>query len=317
MLAILLFRLSVLLGLFIIPVLLGGCMPASLKTAGSLAQDLERDGSIHRFKLRIPEQKLPNQVITQDIPAEDELVRCRKPLLVMLHGTPGDWKIFAPQFADERLSSAYHLIAIERPGWGGSRIENTQGLGAQGGVQVELDRQVEALKPAQNWLGQCRAQPLVLLGHSYGATLAPLLAKSLQDSGNPPAALVLLAGNYSDTAQHTRWYNKLADTRVVQWMIGDGLTQSNDEMMALNTELAKLDPVWKQLDSKLIFVQGSKDKLVSPANLDYALQLQQEQVFRRRADIIRLNGEGHLFHLVHPARLSNRLLELKASIANK
>ena len=295
--------------------ILAGCMPASIKEVHGTAERLEQATEVHGVRLESAAHPHPIRVVSRDFVEAADIRQCKRPLLVMLHGTPGDWKIFANQFADKSLYNTFHLVAIERPGWGGS-VDQSELTNSKISKAVEPDfqKQIDALAPAMDWLSECGSQPLFLLGHSYGATIAPLVAKALQDRQITPAALILLAGNYSQSTQETRWYNKLANTIVVRWFIGEDLENSNDEMMALHAQLKELDTLWPQLKSPIVFIQGDKDKLVSPENIRFARRLADSGKLQQPAQVIELKDEGHLFHLVQSTRLSNRLLELQSSV---
>ena len=303
-------------------------MPSSLKDTMALAEALQaergNDASSPRVTLFELRQPIPMVrpdasaaaewtsdlesigLTASDLTVPSDLAGCSKPLLVMLHGTPGSWDIFARQFASPDLREAFHIIAIERPGWGRSRYPD-------GRVEPSLAQQAADLTPALSWLGSCRTEPLLLLGHSYGATLLPYLALELQERGHSPAQLFLLAGNYSPSTQKARWYNRAADWRPVQWLIDEGLERSNEEMLALNPQLAFLDTLFPKLLSPMHFIQGDSDKLVSPKNADYIAALISAEHFSVPVQLTVLENEGHLFLLEKPARLTARLIEAVAN----
>lgn len=94
---------------------------------------------------------------------------------LLLHGMPGvadDWRQLAPQLPSARV------IAVDRPGYGGS-----------GHRTASVPEQVTLY---ERLLADAEAGPRLLLGHSYGAIPAVLLASELAARGDE-VHLVLIA----------------------------------------------------------------------------------------------------------------------------
>ncbi len=94
---------------------------------------------------------------------------------LLLHGMPGvadDWRQLAPQLPAARV------IAVDRPGYGGSGHRT-----ASASAQVELYARL---------LAEAGTGPKLIVGHSYGAIPAVLLASELAARGNV-LHLVLIA----------------------------------------------------------------------------------------------------------------------------
>ena len=80
------------------------------------------------------------------------------PLLVLIHGSPGDLNAFDSWFADTLLTSRYQLLAYDRPGFGLSQM----------GVQRKLDVQRRCVSAI---LDHIKAPSYFILGHSYGGAV--------------------------------------------------------------------------------------------------------------------------------------------------
>lgn len=46
----------------------------------------------------------------------------QKPTLVIVHGSPGDWRQYSRYLFNESLLSDYRVVVIDRPGWGESGL---------------------------------------------------------------------------------------------------------------------------------------------------------------------------------------------------
>ena len=204
-----------------------------------------------------------------------------KPGIVFIHGTPGGWQAFQGYLADPQLQQDFFMVSVDRPGWGGSR-------GSSVGPDVKLfDFQAAAIVsvlnefPDKKWL---------VLGHSLGASIAPKLALQAPDQIR---GLLLLAGSHKPSLGSARCYNLAASTLLVRWMLPENLKYSNDEIMALKNELKHLEKdIEKAMPNiKVIVMQGMKDRLVSPKNIDYAEQSWATHL--SQLELIRLTEAGH------------------------
>jgi pimeloyl-ACP methyl ester carboxylesterase len=149
-----------------------------------------------------------------------------KLLIVFLHGAPGSWYNWAQYMADENLSAKTHLIAVDRPGFGKP---------AANWAVPSLQKQAEYLRPIfeRNTSGQ----GILLVGHSFGATIALRIAMQYPEQ---VCGLVLVAPSLDPDLEKPRWYNKLAASPPVRWMIPNKMQLANEEVMVLEEELTKM-----------------------------------------------------------------------------
>jgi len=207
-------------------------------------------------------------------------------LVVFIHGTPGDWHIFSPQFSSPQLASVATLVGLDRPGWGLSTLANSARaptLAQQSALIGPVLRQLREHYPTEN---------LVLVGHSLGGSLVPLLA---MDHPGVVDAVVVLAGDLSIQYPAAYWYNSLADWRVMKWLIPESMAKANDEVLALEQGLASMMDRWSHLEVPLLVVQGHQDGLVDPRHADFAESLTTKSEVR----VVRVEDGGHMVHLSH------------------
>lgn len=192
--------------------------------------------------------------------------------LLFIHGSPGDWQAWAAYLKAPALAGFNPRMAVDRPGFGGS---------GAGQVMPDLRAQaalLAALIPP--------GRPAVVVGHSLGG---PLVGWLLLDHPDKVCGGVMVAGSIAPELEAPRWYNHLAQTWLAEAVLPAELIWSNTEIMALQGELKKLDPEWKNLQRPLIVVQGDQDELVDPLTADYA----ESHLPAAWREIRRVPGQGH------------------------
>lgn len=230
-----------------------------------------------------------------------------KPTVIFIHGTPGSWSAFAAYVNDPVLQQQAHLISIDRPGWGGSTLSD-------GKFEPGVEAQSALLK---DWLcavsAQSAANRVILVGHSWGGTLAPRLA---MDHPDCVSAILILAGPMDPDLASPRWYNHVARVPPFGWLadkiMGGGMRQSNKEMMVLKAELEKMRPLWANIDIPVTVVQGGKDDLVNAKHADFG----EAMMTAATLEIIRLPDSDHFFVFADKPlvfRHIRALLEAKAA----
>jgi pimeloyl-ACP methyl ester carboxylesterase len=217
-------------------------------------------------------------------------------LVIFIHGTPGSWSIFSSQLADSRLSKQAVLVAPDRPGWGGSMAAYS-GDDSLEGQSKQLIPFITALK------NEYKAKHLVLVGHSLGASL---VARIAMDAPELIDAIVVLAGDLSDQVSAAHWYNALASWKLVSWAVPDALKKANKEVLQLDSSLAAMKPMWRNLSVPLLVVQGLNDELVHPRHADFAEGL----TTRSEVRVVKIKNAGHLLLISHAEQINQLLLEV-------
>lgn len=214
----------------------------------------------------------------------------RSPVL-FLHGTPGSWSAFGTYLSDPHLAGSLNMVAVDRPGFGHSDYGN---------LMTSLAEQAQVLKPLVDRLSQDCG--IVVVGHSLGAPLAVRMAMEYPEK---LAALVLVAPSLDPELEQPRWYNNLADYKLLRWMLPTELELANLEVMALPDELQQMVPFWNKIDLPITLIQGEKDKLVHPDNADFA-----EKMVTRGLQVIRLEDAGHFVLWKQPEIIKKEILNI-------
>lgn len=220
------------------------------------------------------------------------------PTVVFLHGTPGSWRSLGRMMIREDLRSRAHLVSIDRPGWGLSLLPDGRRS------EPDFDAQIALITPLLRRLKErSGGQALLLVGHSYGGSIAPYIAfrhPELVDG------ILMAASAIDPELGKPRWYNYAASTWLVSPFLGNGMRKANDEIWGVYDALERLTPWWQQATLPLIFLQGEEDELVDPRNLDFA-----ERVLpASNTTVMRLPDQGHLLQVQRRDLLASLTLQL-------
>jgi len=221
------------------------------------------------------------------------------PVVLFLHGTPGGWSAFARYLNDETLQASARLVAVDRPGWGGSPLPG-------GGVIPGLEKQAEALHPLLQRLAQDDPnRRIMLVGHSLGASLAARMAMTYPHLID---GLVLISGSLDPELGRPRWFNHVAAVPGLRWLIAKisrGMGNANLEIMPLHDELAAMLPLWRTLHIPITVIQGGKDDLVFPGNADFAHRVIPQQWLT----LVRVPKLGHFIVWQQHTMVRQRILD--------
>lgn len=214
-----------------------------------------------------------------------------RPTVVFVHGSPGSWDAFIGFLGDAELASRAHLVAVDRPGFGGS---------GRGWAEPSLARQAAAILAA---LGDDPAgRPAILIGHSLGG---PIIVQLAADHPAAVAGLVLVAPSIDPALESRRWYNVAARWRPIAWLLPRDLVTSNRELWPLRAELERLLPRWAEIRVPVTVIQGEDDALVDPANADFAARV----LVHAPVEIERVPGLGHLVPWQRPELIEQAVLD--------
>lgn len=175
--------------------------------------------------------------------------------LVLVHGSPGSWRGWAAFLRNQDLQRRFHVIAVDRPGYGGS---------GAGHAERSLESQARAVSLM---LGENRSgQGAILVGHSMGG---PVAARVAMDFPDRVSGLVLLSSSVDPDLEETKWFQIPAEWLLLKWLVPRDLKVCNEEILALRGELNKLRPEWEKLDVPVAVVHGELDDLVPVGNVDF------------------------------------------------
>lgn len=200
--------------------------------------------------------------------------------------TPAPWKIVvitgAPSWAEywaefmAELPADREMVVVDRPGYGASEPAEPV---------RDIRVQAEALAPL---LVAERGQKVLLVGQSYGAAIASLMAEA-----NPRqvASLVLLSGFFGETGPTSRWLLDLGGKALK--VIPRDLRHAVIEATGQRPQLAYAKRALSKLSMPIHMVHGDKDDF---APIEVAERLAAETVTRTPIQFTRTEGANHFLN---------------------
>lgn len=187
--------------------------------------------------------------------------------IVFVHGSPGSWEGWSHFLLDSELQKKFHLIAVDRPGFGGSEFGTVENSIAQ-----QAENILEVLKTNNSHL------PAILVGHSMGG---PIIARAAMDNPGIVSGLVFVASSVSPDQEKTKWFQYPASWWPIKYLIPTELRVCNEEILTLKDELIKMLPLWKNISAKVAIVHGEADDMVPIANVNFLVEnLKQDQIVK-------------------------------------
>jgi pimeloyl-ACP methyl ester carboxylesterase len=224
------------------------------------------------------------------------------PPLLLVHGAPGAWYGNRGMLEDTFLQKKFHIIAVDRLGYNKSVFKNKRK--AVVSIQTQAIAIHEALKLNRS------NQKATVVGSSYGAPIAAKMTLLYpKDFGH----LVMLAGALDPDKEKFWWFSKPVHHGPLRWLLPRFINHATDEKFAHVKELKKLLPEWVKISVPTTVVQGGKDDIVNPANLDFA----KKQLQGKQANFIFLPEASHLIRWQYPALVKQIVLEPFADQATK
>jgi pimeloyl-ACP methyl ester carboxylesterase len=174
------------------------------------------------------------------------------------------------------LPADRQMIVVDRPGYGAS--EPSEPI-------TDIRVQAQALAPL---LLAERGQKIVLVGQSYGAAIASLMAEA-----NPRqvSSLVLLSGFFGETGPTSRWLLDLGGKALK--VIPRDLRHAVIEATGQRPQLAYAKRALSRLTIPIHMVHGDKDDF---APIEVAERLAAETMTRNPIQFMRTEGANHFLN---------------------
>jgi pimeloyl-ACP methyl ester carboxylesterase len=178
------------------------------------------------------------------------------PILLLVHGSPGSWDAWKDYLSDADLRQRFHLIAVDRPGFGYSDF----------GKAMDLDGNTDILLDFLQ--SKSGGRPSFLMGHSIGG---PIVMRMAQKNAAAVRGLVILAGSISPTDEPKERWRKLFPSPI-DYLLPGAMRPSNREIVYFKKDLWTLDAGYAAVTMPVWFVHGQKDMLVTIKNVAYGLK---------------------------------------------
>jgi pimeloyl-ACP methyl ester carboxylesterase len=180
-----------------------------------------------------------------------------KPVLLMLHGSPGSISYYSGRFADSSIRNTFRVYAVDRPGYGYSGFGNPE---------PSIEMQAKMIKPILDSLNQSQ-HPIIIAGGSYGASVACRIA---MDYPNLVDGLVLTGPSLGPGMEKMFWFTPIIENWSIRWFIPRIFRSANTEKMHHKKELQKMVPYWQKIRVPVVYIQGEKDDIIDTTNANFA-----------------------------------------------
>lgn len=172
--------------------------------------------------------------------------------VIFIHGSPGS----AEGWADflNRVQQKFQYLALDRPGFGGSDPEH---------AVVSIADQAKAVSRVLS--NHSKFKP-ILVGHSMGGPIAAWVAAT---EPNAISGLLIVAGSLDPSQEQIHPFQKIGATWPINTMLPRSIRNANHELMALKSELEKLQPLLANIQIPVFIMHGTKDDLVPIQNIEY------------------------------------------------
>jgi pimeloyl-ACP methyl ester carboxylesterase len=250
--------------LFVAKILLAslGCFIGALILLGRIVdhylQFRQTDQEIRRFFIvnhltgKVGYYKVANRSIRFVSIGADTL-----PTLFFIHGSPSSVSIYEPFFTDSALRDRFKMVAVDRPGYGGSGF---------GSPEPSIEKQVRLIWPLIRSLRN-HQQPLIIVAGSYGTSVA---CRLLMDHPSTADALLLMGPSLAAGEEKTFWFADIMESPLVRWASPRLFRSANTEKLAHGQQLDSMLPLWPSIHVPVFYLQGEKDGLIYPANAAFA-----------------------------------------------
>ena len=194
--------------------------------------------------------------------------------IVVITGAPSWAEYWAETLAE--LPQDREMVVVDRPGYAGSEPLHPV---------TDIRVQAEALAPV---LQAARGQKVLLVGQSYGAAIASIMAE--QNRGRV-AGLVLLSGFFGEAGPTARWLLDMGGRTLK--VIPKDLRHAVVEVTGQKPQLRHAKRALGRLNIPIHMIHGDKDDF---APLEVAEKLAAETVTRRPIRVVRTEGANHFLN---------------------
>jgi pimeloyl-ACP methyl ester carboxylesterase len=214
-------------------------------------------------------------------------------LLIFVHGSPGSWSAFADYFKNDSLLNSFDVLSVDRPGYGGSD---------GGRPEVSLEKQAFLISEVIRDFGH---KNKILIGHSLGG---PVVARIAMDDPALASAMIMLAPSIDPAMERYEWYRTWIRSKVGGMVTPTDFWVSNEEILALPTELTLILPLWSQIKIPTIVIQGTKDQFVPKENAAFAQKMLGDFV-----EVRYLQDVNHFIPWSHPSEVVGAAFSFNSS----
>jgi pimeloyl-ACP methyl ester carboxylesterase len=215
----------------------------------------------------------------------------KRPLL-FIHGSPGSQEAWYSFLLDSQLLEKFHMISVDRPGYGGSGLGETE---------ISVKKQTDDIWKVLQF-NHSQKKPIIL-GHSYGGAIVARLA---MDHPNEIHAVIFVASSVDPQLEKKEFIQFIGNLWGVRSIIPKAIRVCNEEIIALKKDLEDMLPLWPLIKTPVAIIHGDKDQLVPVANVAFMQEKLPPNVIKK---ITIIKGMNHFIPWQKPDVIKKILLE--------
>ncbi len=192
------------------------------------------------------------------------------PVLFFIHGSPGSLIDFKRYLKDPELNARANMMAYDRIGYGEE---------SRGEILPSLQDELELL---HYLIRDIPAEKIILVGYSYGGTLAMASTMSFQMK-------FALAPAVRGELEPMFWALNLYKWKWSRPLVPKVLRGAAEEKFRHLSELEAYDSVWAYSPAPVVSIHGKKDRIVPYENSLYLGRLFEKDRYR----LVSLEESGH------------------------
>ncbi|HSB94012.1 MAG TPA: alpha/beta hydrolase [Flavitalea sp.] len=216
------------------------------------------------------------------------------PPLILIHGAPGAWYGSRMMLDDTMLQHRFHIIAVDRLGYGKSRY--------RGKRKVVNDIDIQAAAIGEVLRLNRSGKTGTIVGSSYGCAIGANLALQHPGAFNH---LVMLAPAIDPEQEKFWWFHEYLHSGLLIQLMPHYIRNATAEKFGHIEQLEAMSKRWSKLTLDITVMQGGADNIIQPGNLLYAME-----IFRNKnADFVYLPNAGHLIRREYPDTVRHYILQ--------
>ncbi|WP_394993678.1 alpha/beta fold hydrolase [Emticicia sp.] len=223
--------------------------------------------------------------------------------VLFIHGAPGAWDGYLNMLDDSLLQHSFHLISVDRPGYGKSQEFGTSNLPKKKAYSLEQQAKSIILALKSNHSNK----KAIIIGRSYGAPVAAKIAALFPDKIEK---IILLSPAIDPDTEKFWWFSKFGKVFLVRWFLPERMNTATDEKYAHIKELQLLKNDWKKINSEVTVMVGGQDWIVDTTNFSFAKKM----LTGKNAKFIFIPESGHLISNSRPDLVKKELFSQQSTV---
>ncbi len=198
------------------------------------------------------------------------------PTLIFIHGAPGSLDNYLPYAQNPDYLEKYHLILVDRHGYGKSGLGKTA-------YSIE-----EQALDFEYFLDLDKSGKIFVIGHSYGGPVAAEMGYLFPED---ITAVMLHAPAIDPDGEKLFFFNK--PLASVDFLLAAPFRVSNQEKVTHAEALAEIESHWKNIKIPVYNVHGEADNIVPYLNMPFLEERVPDSLFHKMS----FSDVDHLFPL--------------------